>query len=274
MSEVESGYEELKRWFSGKRVAVAFSGGVDSTVVALAAQEGLGEDAAAFTAETLFSSGGDVEVAKAVAGILGIRHFVVQVKLPKRVAMNPPDRCYLCKKVIMGSIKRNGRMLGFDTVVDGTNIDDMQLDRPGIRAIREAGIRSPLAELGIGKADVREMLKRKGLEYDRPSSPCAATRFQVGEEITPEGVRTVNEAESFIKERGFRQVRVRVHGKMARIELDPPEIGRMADEKLRSAIVGRLRGLGFDKVTLDMEGYSAGPRDAAKISRRDTRSLG
>jgi len=274
MSEVESVYEGLKRWFSGKRVAVAFSGGVDSTVVALAAHEGLGEDAAAFTAETLFSSGSDVEVAKAVAGILGIRHFVVQVRLPKRVAMNPPDRCYLCKKAIMGSIKRNGRMLGFDTVVDGTNMDDMRLDRPGIRAIREAGIRSPLAELGIGKADVREMLKRKGLEYDRPSSPCAATRFPFGEEITPEGVRTVNEAESFIKELGFRQVRVRVHDKMARIELDPPEIGRMADEKLRSAIVGRLRGLGFDRVTLDMEGYSTGPRDAAKISRRDTRSLG
>ncbi|HPC27395.1 MAG TPA: ATP-dependent sacrificial sulfur transferase LarE [Candidatus Methanomethylicus sp.] len=273
MSEGRSRYEDLKGWFNGKRVAVAFSGGVDSTVVALAAHEGLGEDAAAFTAETIFSSGGDIEVAKAVAGILGIRHFVVQVRLPKRVASNPPDRCYLCKKTIMRSIKRNGRMLGFDMVVDGTNMDDMRLDRPGIRAIMEAGIRSPLAELGIGKAEVREMLKQRGLEHDRPSSPCAATRFPVGEKITPEGVRTVNEAESFIKGLGFRQVRVRVHGNMARIELDPPEIGRMTNEKLRSAIVGRLRGLGFDRVALDMEGYSTGPMDAAEVSRRDKRSL-
>jgi len=263
MTDIGRMYEELKGWFAGKRVAVAFSGGVDSTIVALAAQEALGEGAAAFTAETLFSSSGDVKEAKTIAGILGIRHFVIKVKLPKSVAMNPPDRCYLCKRTIMGAIKRRGKMLGFDMIADGTNIDDLRLERPGLKAIREAGIRSPLAELGIGKGDVRGMLKRKGFAYDRPSNPCAATRFLTGEEVTAEGVRVVDEAEAFIKGRGFTQVRVRVHGKATRIELDPMEIGRMLDEKVRSAITGRLRELGFEWVTLDLEGYRAGSMDTA-----------
>jgi len=272
MIDSERSYKELKEWFADKHVAVAFSGGVDSTIVALAAYEALGDGAAAFTAETLFSSGGDIEVAKSIAGILGIRHFVIQVRLPKRAVMNPPDRCYYCKRTIMRCIKRNGRVLGFDTIVDGTNSDDLRLDRPGIRALNEVGVRSPLAELGIGKGGVRGMLKWKGLECDRPSNTCAATRFSIGEAITPEGVRRVNEAEAFIKGLNFKLVRVRVHGDMARIEVDPFEITKMVDEETRFSIVDRLRRLGFERVTLDLEGYRTGSmkettRSTAQINR-------
>ncbi len=275
MTGLDMKYQELKGWFAGKSVAVAFSGGVDSTLVALAAKEALGTYAAAFTAKTLFSSSSEVAEAKAIAKQIGISHYVIEIKLPEEVANNPPDRCYLCKSSIMSAIKRTGKEKGFDIVVDGTNIDDLGVDRPGLKAVKEASVCSPLVEIGIGKFAVRGILKRRmrGFAYDKPSNPCAATRFLTGKRITLEGVRMVNDAEEFIRGLGFGQVRVRVHDRLARIELDPLEIEKMLDVKVRSDVKKKLKELGYDWVTLDMEGYRMGSMEETPRRKRKEEAL-
>lgn len=260
MTEFDLKYDKLKSWFSGKRAAIAFSGGVDSTLVAFAAKDALGSGAAAFTAKTLFTSGSEIDEAKAIAKLIGISHFVMDVKLQETVLDNPPNRCYLCKLQIMRAIAESGKKGGFEVVIDGTNADDLDEERPGSMALKELGVRSPLAELGIGKQAVRGILKLKmeGGIYDKTSNTCAATRFPTGDRITAEGINIVNEAEEHLKGLGFRRVRVRVHGRLARIELNPLEIDKMLDANVRSDANKKLKQLGFEWITLDMEGYRMG----------------
>ncbi len=241
---------------------VAFSGGVDSTLLLkLALDEVDAEGVVAATAHGDVHTAEELEAARAAAARLGVRHLVVhtnELAIPG-FAANPPERCFLCRSEMYALLVELARREGMATVVDGANRDDGADYRPGMRAAAALGVRSPLAEAGIGKAEVREWARRLGLpNWDLPASPCLASRFPYGEPLTTAKLQVVAEAEGFLREQGFPTVRVRHHGDTARIEVPDAEISRMADESLRRGIVRRLRGLGYLYVALDLRGFRSG----------------
>jgi len=256
---------ELKEWFKGKgKVAVAFSGGVDSSLVAAAAVMVLGNDSLAITVKTGFVKNSEVDQTKSIADRIGIRHMVIELPLPEEVLENPPERCYVCKKCIMSGIKETVLKEGFKTVVDGTNVDDLHVGRLGIRALKEEGIRSPLAELKIDKKMVREVSRVQGMEYDKPPNACMATRFPTGYKITAGEMAMVEAAEDFLKDLGFGLIRVRLHNGMARIEIGKDEMPKMMSNSIYQQVAAKLRALGFKIVTLDLEGYRSGSMDSRR----------
>lgn len=252
----------LERWFSDKDgAAVAFSGGVDSTLVAAVAARTLGNRAIAITLMTEFVGDGDIERAKKSAGEVGIRHEIIELRLPDKVLRNPQDRCYLCKYAMMKEIRDAAERCGVGLVVDGTNSDDLRAARPGIKALRELGIRSPLAEVGISKKESYEISAMIGLSVEKVSNSCLATRFPFGHRFTREEGNMVERGEQFLRSRGFRTARVRVIDLVAKIEVDPAEIGRAVDRDLREEIVEEFKKIGFRGVSLDLEGYRPGSMD-------------
>ena len=244
-------------------VAVAFSGGVDSTLLLAAAQEALGARAVAFTAASPFVPQREVEEAAALCAQRGIEHVVVPfdtLAVPG-VAANPADRCYLCKHALFSRLKALAAARGLRAVVDGTNLDDDGDYRPGRRALAELAIKSPLHAAGFHKADIRALSRALGLAtWDKPSMACLASRFAYGERLTREGLSRVNRAEEFLIGLGFRQLRVRVHegGRLARIELLPEDIARLFTEGLVDRVQEALAGLGFAYVSLDLRGFRSG----------------
>ena len=174
-------------------------------------------------------------------------------------SQNPPDRCYLCKKALFSNIQRLAAENNLACVVEGSNMDDNQDYRPGHRAIAELGIRSPLRDAGLTKAEIRELSREMGLPtWDKPSYACLASRFVYGETITPEKLSMVEQAEQLLMDHGFRQMRVRVHGNLARIEVPMEDLDRIMEETLRQAVTARFRELGFSYVTLDLAGFRSG----------------
>ncbi|MDH7556679.1 MAG: ATP-dependent sacrificial sulfur transferase LarE [Candidatus Methanosuratincola sp.] len=253
---------ELEHWFSDKKGAVvAFSGGVDSTLVAAVAAKVLGDRAVAITLTTEFVGNGDVERARRSAREAGIRHEIMELRLPEKVLMNPQDRCYLCKAAMMKEIRSAAERLGMELVVDGTNSDDVRAARPGIKALRELGIRSPLAEVGVSKKEAYELSVMIGLSVEKGSNSCLATRFPFGHRFKREEGMMVEKGEQFLRSKGFRTVRVRVTDLSAKIEVDPAEIGKALDRDLRKEIVEEFKRIGFRSVSLDLEGYRPGSMD-------------
>jgi len=242
------------------RVAVAFSGGVDSSFLLRAAVDCLGApNVLAVTVASPVHPGWEREEAQSLARSLGVEHLIVESNELKNdeFAANPPDRCYICKFGRFTELTRLAREHGFSSVLDGGNADDVNDYRPGQRAADELGVRSPLREAGLSKADVRALSRLLGLPtWDRPSRACLASRFPYGERITREGLRQVDEAESFLQRLGIRQLRVRHHGSLARIELAPEDFGVTMSH--REELVARLKGLGFTYVTLDLAGFRSG----------------
>lgn len=258
MMEDES-FRRLVQWFEGKgKTIVAFSGGVDSTLVAAAAGEALGGRILLVTIKDEFTGEKETEEAIHTAALLKAEHKVVQIDLPAEVLKNTRDRCYLCKRYMLGRLTQLKDELGFDTVVDGTNGDDLEADRPGLKALKESGVGSPLAELSIRKGEVIRLNKALGLDYGKPSMPCYATRFPFGHTVTPDEVRMVEQAERVIRTKGVRLVRVRVHGTLARIEVEKGQLSLFLNEAFRTYVVTELKKLGFRHVTLDLEGYREG----------------
>lgn len=257
-------------------VLVAFSGGVDSTLLLKAALVELGPEAVvAVTAHGDVHTAEELRAAREAAARLGARHEVFrtdELGLPG-FAANPPDRCFLCKQALYGKLIERASTLGLKTVVDGANADDQSDYRPGQRAACLVGVRSPLAAVGLGKSEIRLVAHEWGLpEWDRPSSPCLATRFPYGESITAAGLAMVAEGERYLRSLGLDIVRLRHHGDVARIELGvkdmarligPPDAPGEVEASLRRAIVGRLRGLGYGHVALDLEGYRSGSLNEA-----------
>lgn len=245
-------------------VLVAFSGGVDSTFLAFVAREVLGEKALAVTASSETFPSSERREAERLAREFGLRHRVIETSeldIPQ-FAENPPDRCYHCKSELFAKLKCLARAEGIPWVVDGTNADDTADYRPGMRALKELGVRSPLLEAGLGKEEIRNASRRLGLPtWDKPAYACLASRFPYGEAITRGKLAAVDEAESFLRGLGFRLLRVRHHGDVARVEVAPEEIERAVEA--RDRIVQGLKRAGFTFVALDLEGYRTGSMNEA-----------
>lgn len=241
---------------------VAFSGGVDSTVLAQAAQLALGENCIAVTANSPSVAAGEVDEAIALAQRIGIRHRVIETHEFEKPAylQNAPDRCYHCKSELYDQLLALKPELGTSVIVSGANLDDQGDYRPGLAAAGERAVRSPLAEVQLTKAEIRLLAEHWGLPVsDKPASPCLSSRVAYGEEVTPERLSMIDQAEQFLRAHGLAEVRVRFHrGDHARLEVPGAEIPRLCEEPLRSKLVARLKELGFKYVSLDLEGFRSG----------------
>lgn len=242
--------------------AVAFSGGVDSAVVAKAAQLALRENAVAVTGTSDALAAGELEAARALAAQIGIRHVVIstdEFANPEYVA-NKPDRCYHCKSELYSQLGGLRERLGVGLLVNGANADDLGDYRPGMRAASEHEVHSPLAECGLTKQEVRQLAAAWELSVaEKPATPCLSSRVAYGLNVTPERLSRIDRAEQFLRSLGFRELRVRFHADdMARIEVPLSEVIRLCAEPTRAAIVAEFERLGFKFVTLDLAGFRSG----------------
>ena len=241
------------------KAAVAYSGGVDSTFLLKAAHDVLGDNVTALTAVSHTLPRREREEAAAFCAQEGIRQILLDPRELETDAFraNPPDRCYHCKHRTFSAFLQAAEAEGIPIVADGSNADDAGDYRPGMRAIAELGIRSPLREAGLTKSDIRALSKEWGLPtWDKPSAACLASRVAYGETITEETLDRVDRAEEFLHDRGFRQVRVRVHGDLARVETDPAEFPTVLAQ--REEIAAQLKAVGFAYAALDLTGYRMG----------------
>lgn len=242
-------------------LAVAFSGGVDSTLLLAAAKRCLDRKAVAFTAVSSIHPTGEREAAVRLAQHLRVRHVLIETDELEDPDFrdNRVDRCYHCKKRLFAEIRRRAEGMGIHTVVHGANVDDVSDVRPGFRAARELAIEAPLIEAGLSKEDIRRLARKWGLSnWDRPAMACLATRIPYGTKIDPEALERIDRAEKLILSFGVVSCRVRHYGNMARIEVDEPSIARLSAARLRGKVVEGLRSLGYDHVCLDLEGYISG----------------
>ena len=248
------------------KCAVAFSGGIDSTVVARAAVEALGVRAVAVTADSPSVARAELADARRIAALIGIRHEVVSTNEfanPAYLA-NDGSRCFHCKDELYSRIETLLPHLDVDVICSGANVDDAGDYRPGLTAAAQHGVRHPLQEAGLGKADVRRLALHWGLPtWDKPASPCLSSRLAPGVAVTTERTARIEAAEAYLHGLGLRECRVRLHeNELARLEVPAAEIARLADGKVRNALVARLRELGFRYVTLDLEGFRTGSMNA------------
>jgi len=243
------------------RVLVAFSGGVDSTFLASAARDAVGDRAVLVTADSETYPASELDETRRLADLLGMRHVVIQTREldNPRYALNSPNRCYFCKEELFAKLGPIARQHGDAIMVYGANMDDLGDHRPGMDAAKAAGVRAPLVEAEVWKEEIRALSRELGLPtWDKPSFACLSSRFQYGEAITPEKLRRIDAAEAFVRGLGFRQFRVRHHDRLARLELPPEEMGQLFEDGRHEAVVTRFKELGYLYVTLDLQGFRSG----------------
>ena len=261
-NELIAKYEKLKKYIASfKSVAVAYSSGVDSTFLLYAAKEALGDKAIALTATAASFPKRELCEAKEFCEKIGVKQFVIDFDEFKVEGFceNPKNRCYLCKRELFTLMGKVALENGAKEILEGSNLDDEGDYRPGMMAIKELGIKSPLRELGFTKAEIRELSKEFNLPtWQKPSFACLASRFPYGETISKEKLEMVEKAEEYLLDMGFKQVRVRIHSDVARIELDPSQFDLMMKEETRTAVYKKLKEFGFSYVSLDLLGYRTG----------------
>jgi uncharacterized protein len=247
-------------------ILVAFSAGVDSTFLLKTAYMVLGERALALTASSPTAPPGELDAAKQFTRSLGCRHIVVNSNelANPLFTENPANRCFFCKDELYRICRAQADQLGFATIVDGTNLDDLKDHRPGLKAAKQWGIRHPLVEAHMTKDDIRSYSRALGLStWDKPSSPCLSSRFPYGTAINLDRLNKVAACELFLKALNFREFRVRYHGDLARIEVSQNELDRLLDKAMRESVVQRFKEIGFNYVSLDLQGYRTGSMNEA-----------
>ncbi|MDH7594414.1 MAG: ATP-dependent sacrificial sulfur transferase LarE [Methanomicrobiales archaeon] len=269
--ELQRKKERLERYIASQgSMLVAFSGGVDSTLLAVCARKILGDRAVCVLLESALLSRRAIARASGIARELHLNFEILHVPVMEDAAFvrNQPDRCYRCRKISAVHLKERARELGLSSVADGVNFSDLGEYRPGIAAATEVGIIHPFVQAGMTKEDIRALAREIGLSvWNEPASPCLASRIPYGDALTEEGLRKVEDAEQILSDLGFVQFRVRQHGKLARIEVSDEELGRAIAS--RALLVERLKKLGFIYVTLDLGGYRSGSMDEALIAEND-----
>ena len=260
--KVEEKLSKLKEVVSKlESVVVAFSGGVDSTLVAKVCYDTLKDNSMAVTARSETYPDFEFKESQKLASEIGIKHLVVDTSelAIEGFANNPPERCYFCKTELFGKLKEIAKEHGFLNVADGANLDDTQEFRPGLKASKELDVRSPLKEAGLAKEDIREVSKFLNLpNWNKPAYACLSSRFPYGQSITEEKISMVSEAEKYLRGLGLIQFRVRHHETIARIEILPEDIHTLTNSPAREELTAKFKEIGFTYVTLDLAGYRSG----------------
>ena len=260
-ASLEEQYQRLLKLIAAHgSVAVAFSGGVDSSLLCKAARDAVGDRAVAITLVSPMMPSSDRTSADEIAKQVGIRHIILEDDaIEEPVAANPVDRCYFCKKIEFGRIAETARAHGISVVLDGSNLDDEGDYRPGLKALAEQGVHSPLREAGLRKADVRALSRELGLPtWDKPAAACLGSRVPYGERITLQKLSAIDRAEQALLRHGFRHCRVRHHGDIARIEVAPEERHHFFNTELLDALSAEIKAAGYRYVCMELEGYRMG----------------
>jgi uncharacterized protein len=247
-------------------VLIAYSGGADSTFLLKVALDVLGQNVLATTARAPIVPSWELTAAEEMAHQLGARHLFIETGVldDPDFSYNPPDRCYICKRALFSRLRELASKHGLNKVIEGSNQDDLSEYRPGLRAVREFAVKSPLVEAGFTKAQIRSLSREMGLPtWNKPAQTCLATRFSYGEHLTPEKLKRVEEAEGFLHSLNLRQVRVRDHGVLARIEVPGEDMAHLLE--LASRAVDKLKELGYTYITLDLEGHRTGSMKGISI---------